>query len=94
MKFNKAGQLVDFGIPQAALDETIGEGEAFMTSGCSSLSHKYACNRPFGNCTPYQASIGQWRNIPFPPTEEDLRTIRIQIWDYSLEYKVAEPEFD
>lgn len=94
MKFNKAGQLTDFGIPKPLLDDTIDKGEAFMTSGCSSATHKYACNRPFGNCTPYQASIGHWRNIPFPPTEDDLRTIRSQIWDYSLEYKVVDPEFD
>jgi len=94
MKFNKAGQLTDFGIPKALLDDSIAKGEAFMTSGCSSVTHKYACNRPFGNCTPYQASIGHWRNIPFPPTEDDLRTIRSQIWDYSLEYKVVDPEFD
>ncbi|NWF96931.1 MAG: radical SAM protein [Candidatus Thorarchaeota archaeon] len=94
MSFNEAGQLTDFGVPPTLLEEVIRKGEAFMTSGCSSPSHKYACNRPFGNCTPYQASIGHWRNIPFQPTEEDIDTIRTQIRDYSLEYKVADPEFD
>ncbi|MEM2142841.1 MAG: radical SAM protein [Candidatus Thorarchaeota archaeon] len=94
MKFNRMGQLIDFGVPSQVLDQTISRGEAFMTSGCSSPNHKYACNRPMGNCTPYQASIGHWRNLPFPPTDDDLNTIRTQIWDYSLEYRMDEPEFD
>jgi len=94
MKFNDREQLIDFGVSPNRLEETVSAGEAFMTSGCRGETMDYACNRPFGNCTPYQAYIGHWRNFPFIPTAEDVEIIRKQLVDYSLTYEAANPDFD
>ena len=51
-----------------------------------------ACNRPFGNCTPFQAAIGHWRNYPIVPNSDDVELIREQIRDYSLTYDAEEIE--
>ncbi len=92
MQFNERGQIVSFGIADDVLEQVIADGEAFMTSGCSGETMDNACNRPFGNCTPYQASVGHWRNFPMRPSPEDIELVRQQIWDYSTEYH--EPEVD
>ncbi|MCF2136238.1 MAG: radical SAM protein [Candidatus Thorarchaeota archaeon] len=86
MRFNELGQLTSFGVSDELLEQLLTEGEAFMTSGCSGDTMDNACNRPFGNCTPYQASIGHWRNFPMRPTPEDMKIVRGQLWDYALEY--------
>ncbi len=94
MKFNNCEQLIDFGVSPDRLEKTVSAGEAFMTSGCRGETMDNACNRPFGNCTPYQAYIGHWRNFPFIPTAEDVEIIRKQLVDYSLTYEAADPDFD
>lgn len=94
MKFNDREQLIEFGVSPNRLKETVSAGEAFMTSGCRGETMDNACNRPFGNCTPYQAYIGHWRNFPFIPTAEDVEIIRKQLVDYSLTYEAADPDFD
>ncbi len=94
MTFNERDQITDFGLSDDVLEDLLTDGEAFMTSGCAGDTVEYACNRPFGNCTPYQASIGHWRNFPFKPNANDLRLIREQLWDYSSTYRVDEQEFD
>ena len=81
--FNREGTLVDFGIGKDELDLIVESGLPFMTSGCSSKHMENACNRPFSNCTPYQAYLGELRNYPFTPTEEDVKLIKDQLWDYS-----------
>ncbi|MEW6231696.1 MAG: radical SAM protein [Chloroflexota bacterium] len=73
MAFNRAGQVVNFGVGEA--DETIAEGTAFMTSGCPGEDGQVACNRPFGNERPSQPL----RNYPFPPEVEDIALIRCQL---------------
>ncbi len=88
MSFNDRGQIVDFGISKDEVEALVSKGEAFMTSGCKGETKENACNRPMGNCTPYQASIGHWRNFPIEPNEEDLELIREQLQDYSLAYEV------
>ncbi len=67
------GHLVDFGVPADVLEGMIGEGLAFMTTGCP------GCNRPYANETPSQAMEGLLRNYPFVPNEEDVALIRQQI---------------
>ena len=94
MEFNEHGQITSFGIDDGTLESILEDGEAFMTSGCSGETMDNACNRPFGNCTPYQASVGHWRNFPMKPTPDDLRIVREQLWDYSLEYHEPEAESD
>lgn len=86
MQFNERGQVIDFGIERDVYESLLQAGNAFMTSGCKGETMQNACNRPFGNCTPYQASIGHWRNFPIRPNEEDISKIREQLKDYSLTY--------
>lgn len=82
MEFNNKGQLVDFGVPDGALDALIGDGIAFLTQGCTDSSGNMVCNRPYSNCTPFQASKGELRNFPFPPEKDDLAMIKAQLRDY------------
>ncbi len=92
MTFNERGQITSFGIASTQFERILSEGRAFMTSGCPGVTMDNACNRPFGNCTPYQASIGHWRNYPITPTDEDVRRIRTQLYDYSLVYRIDNEE--
>jgi len=83
MKFDGDGKVVGFGIDKNALENVIGSGLPFMTSGCSTKNMDNACNRPFSDSTPYQAYVGELRNFPFAPDEKDVRIIRNQLVDYS-----------
>lgn len=83
MTFDSEGRLTDFGLNNDVLAKAIDSGLPFMTSGCNSKSMENACNRPFSNCTPYQAYVGELRNYPFIPIEEDTNVIRQQLRDYS-----------
>jgi biotin synthase len=94
MEFNEQGQVLDFGMGHDVTENMHKYGGAFMTSGCSGESKEHACNRPFGNCSPHQASIGHWRNFPFHPEESDLTHVKEQLQDYSLEYSVDDLGFD
>ena len=81
--FDKEGRLTGFNIDGEMLDRAIESGLPFMTSGCAGKTLENACNRPFSNCTPYQAYVGELRNYPFTPVNEDINIIRKQLWDYS-----------
>ncbi|MFW9932853.1 MAG: radical SAM protein, partial [Candidatus Thorarchaeota archaeon] len=94
MIFNTSGQLTSFGIREDEYENLLTKGEAFMTSGCSGKTMENACNRPFGNCTPYQAAIGHWRNYPITPNAEDVELIREQLFDYSFTYDEDETDFE
>jgi biotin synthase len=94
MDFNENGQLVDYGTDQVVLDDVIGKGKAFMTSGCKGETIENACNRPMGNCTPFQASIGHWRNFPISPEEDDIVKVREQLNNYSLTYVIDDSHFE
>ena len=83
MSFDADGRLLDFGVNEAVLDMAFDGGSPFMTSGCDGKNMPNACNRPFSNCTPYQAYMGELRNYPFKPGGEDVEVIQQQIWDYS-----------
>jgi biotin synthase len=82
MAFDDKGNIVDFDLESELLKQLIDEGKAFMTSGCAGKTVDCACNRPFGNCTPYQAAQGRWRNFPIPPEESDIVHARRQLLDY------------
>ena len=94
MKFNELEQLTDFGLTPKEYERVLNIGEAFMTSGCKGETIDNACNRPMGNCTPFQASVGHWRNFPIVPEEEDMKRLREQLNDYSLTYEVDESYLD
>ena len=54
------------------LDEIIGRGTPFMTTGCLGPDGQVACNRPFGNCLPDDR---QW-NYPYLPNDLEIALIR------------------
>lgn len=84
MKFDDEGRIVDFGVRKEVYDAVVESGLPFMTAGCSGKGIENACNRPFSDCTPYQAYIGEMRNFPFKPNERDIAIIKKQIKDYSI----------
>lgn len=78
MRFNRKGQVVDFGVDQGTLDGIIDAGEAFMTSGCPGKDGKVSCNRPYGNERPSE----KLRNYPFLPDARDIIEVRKHLADY------------
>lgn len=97
MSFNDRGQVIDFGVDAAVLDATIDAGIAFMTQGCTDDKGFISCNRPYANCTPFQAAKGELRNYPFPPAPGDLDLVRRQLGRYDDDAWVrpldVEPDF-
>jgi biotin synthase len=87
MEFNDTGQISDYGLNKKSLFNIINSGLPFLTSGCRGKTMENACNRPFGNCTPYQAYIGELRNYPFQPEKKDIKTIHKQLNDFSEKSK-------
>ena len=76
MRFDEAGRVADFGIPQAELDRIIDAGIAFRTSGCPGKFRDdiSACDRPYGDSPPSNIA-----SYPFQPAAVDLRRIRHQL---------------
>lgn len=76
MRFDEAGRVSDFGIPQAELDSIIDAGTAFRTSGCPGKEAEdvSACDRPYGDSPPSNIA-----SYPFAPNRADIRKIRRQI---------------
>jgi len=79
MKFNRKGQITDFGVDKKSLEKVIDAGEAFMTSGCPGKDGKVSCNRPYGNERPSE----KLRNYPFLPNKDDIKDVRKHLADYS-----------
>lgn len=78
MAFDSEGRILEFGVPQDELDMVISSGTPFETSGCPGPDGRVACNRPYGNEKPGP----QIRNFPFPPEEEDLKRIRVELTQF------------
>jgi len=75
MRFNEAGQVVDFGIDRARLEEIIDSGRPFQTSGCPGKEDDIsACNRPFGDSSPMDI-----RSFPFALDSADVEIVRRQM---------------
>jgi len=76
MKFDGAGRVVDFGLPQAEVDAIIDAGTAFRTSGCPGkfAEDVSACDRPYGDSPPSNIA-----SYPFAPNRTDIRKIRRQL---------------
>ena len=75
--FDPAGRIIDFGVPESVLEEVIGQGGCFMTSGCPGATLATACNRPFANERPGPLI----RNFPFPPDADDLARCRAELFE-------------
>ena len=73
--WNNEDQISEFGLSPEALEEVIQSGEPFRTSGCSGYDGQVACNRPYANSRPGP----DIRNYPFPPDENDLPRIKMQM---------------
>lgn len=86
LRFNDHSQIIDFGLDDKSLLVAIEEGKAFKTSGCPGETLEVACNRPFANSTPFQASVGELRNFPFDPNSIDIALIKKQLKNYSNSY--------
>ena len=76
MRFDDDGRLVDFGVPEAALNAVIDAGVAFRTSGCpgKEAADVSACDRPYGDSPPRDIA-----SYPFAPDRRDIRRIRAQL---------------
>jgi biotin synthase len=76
MKFDERGRVTDFGFSESELDQVVGEGTAFRTSGCPGkfADDISACDRPYGDSPPSNIA-----SYPFPPNGHDLRKIRRQL---------------
>jgi biotin synthase len=76
MRFDGAGRVAGYGIPQGELDEIIDAGVAFRTSGCPGkfADDVSACDRPYGDSPPSNIA-----SYPFAPNRNDLRRIRRQL---------------
>jgi biotin synthase len=76
MRFDEAGRVIEYGVPQSELEIIIGEGVAFRTSGCPGkfADDLSACDRPYGDSPPSNIA-----SYPFQPNGNDLRTIRKQL---------------
>ncbi len=69
MHFSAGGTVIDFGVSQSQLMQTIDEGSPFVTSGCP------GCNRPYYNEKP----SGPIYNYPRPPLPEEIIEIKGQL---------------
>jgi biotin synthase len=76
MRFDEAGRVIDYGIPESELQTVVGEGVAFRTSGCPGKFRDdvSACDRPYGDSPPSNIA-----SYPFQPNGHDLRRIRRQL---------------
>jgi biotin synthase len=73
MRFDELGRVVDFGLSKNEVNEVIGQGIAFRTSGCPGKFRDdvSACDRPYGDSPPSNIA-----SYPFQPNKADLRRIR------------------
>ncbi len=76
MRFDDAGRVRDFGLPPGEIDDVVGLGVAFRTSGCPGKFRPdvSACDRPYGDSPPRDIA-----SYPFQPNGGDLRHIRRQL---------------
>lgn len=73
--FDAAGNIVRIDAPEGMVDGATGSGAPFMTDGCPNRQGELACNRPYGSYRPGE----EYRDYPFPPSQEDVLTIREQM---------------
>ena len=73
MRFDELGRVVDFGLSKNEVNEVVGQGIAFRTSGCPGKFRDdvSACDRPYGDSPPSNIA-----SYPFQPNKADLRRIR------------------
>lgn len=82
--YDEKDRIIDFSLEAGKMDMILDDGTWLMTSGCPDRpGGKTVCNRPFGNCSPFQAYMGELRNFPFRPDTKDIRIAKEQLRAYS-----------
>jgi biotin synthase len=76
MSFDAEGRVTGYGLPEAEVEDIVGRGIAFRTSGCPGKFRDdvSACDRPYGDSPPSDIA-----SYPFQPNSKDLRKIRRQL---------------
>jgi biotin synthase len=76
MSFDAEGRVAGYGLPEAEVEDIVGRGIAFRTSGCPGKFRDdvSACDRPYGDSPPSNIA-----SFPFQPNSKDLRKIRRQL---------------
>ena len=76
IRFDELGRVVEFGLSKNEVNEVVGQGIAFRTSGCPGKFRDdvSACDRPYGDSPPSNIA-----SYPFQPNKADLRRIRNQL---------------
>ncbi|MFP4081004.1 MAG: radical SAM protein [Ectothiorhodospira sp.] len=76
MRFNGAGEVVDFGLEAGAVEALIDSGTPFRTSGCPGHGDETvsACNRPYGDSSPMDIM-----SFPFALEGRDVAVVRRQM---------------
>jgi lipoyl synthase len=76
MSFDAEGRVTGYGLPEAEVEDIVGRGIAFRTSGCPGKFRDdvSACDRPYGDSPPSDIA-----SFPFQPNSKDLRKIRRQL---------------
>jgi biotin synthase-related radical SAM superfamily protein len=76
MSFDAEGRVEGYGLGAAELEDIVGKGTAFRTSGCPGKFQDdiSACDRPYGDSPPSDIA-----SFPFQPNKQDLRKIRRQL---------------
>lgn len=75
MVFDDQGRLVGLTLSPLRLEDTLRQGQAFMTQGCPDREGQLVCSRPFGSYRPGES----FRDFPFSPQEDDLRRVRKEL---------------
>ncbi len=74
LTFDDAGGLVGLEVEKYMAKLAFDSGLAFMTNGCPDRTGNMACNRPYGSYRPGE----EYRDYPFLPDEDTLKTIAAQ----------------
>lgn len=82
VRFDASGSMIAIEGHQQLLADAVAGGRAFMTNGCPDRGGEVACNRPYGSYRPGEP----FRDYPFPPDREDVKTIR---QDLDLQHLIA-----
>ncbi len=75
MKFNRKGDLVDYGISSKDVRQIVDSGQPFLTSGCPN------CNRPFYN----ENASGPFYNYPRPLEKDEIELTKKDIFAHGVE---------
>ena len=75
MRFDDAGRVIGFGVPESRLGHFIGSGKPFRTSGCPGRDNDVsACNRPYGDSSPTDIL-----SFPFALARRDIAKVKRQL---------------